>query len=179
MRRYPHEFSGGQRQRISIARALTLSPDLIVADEPLSSLDVSIQAQILNLLWELKQKMRLSFIFISHDLNVVHYFADIVAVMHAGRIVEMAEAERIFQNPKHPYTETLLEAIPKIKVSAVHHSDMSQGGKRRTSHASDQGDPSSKGCSFYGRCPRRLPQCQDESPPFRDVGDRKITCHLY
>jgi len=117
--RYPHEFSGGQRQRICIARALALSPELIIADEPLSSLDVSIQAQILNLFQEIRKTSGISFILISHDLNVVRYFSDEVAVMHLGKIVEQARTEDLFQTPKHPYTKLLLSSAPKLKYQTI------------------------------------------------------------
>jgi oligopeptide/dipeptide ABC transporter ATP-binding protein len=186
MNRYPHEFSGGQRQRLCIARSLASSPEVIVADEPLSSLDVSIQAQIINLLSDLKVQKRLSFIFISHDLNVVNYFADTVAVMYLGRVVEEAESERIFREPKHPYTEMLLNSIPKAVVGG--------GGEERDklykgfegSSVADliQGrrvavQMPEKGCLFYQRCPRRLHVCSRETPPLREIDSRRVACHLY
>ncbi len=173
MDRYPHEFSGGQRQRICIARALALAPELIVADEPLSALDVSIQAQILNLLAELKEERKLSFIFISHDLNVVHYFADIVAVMYLGRIVEEATAEEIFNDPRHPYTEALLDAIPKVRF-------VQQRTTRRPGRGGlpELGVEPPSGCPFYPRCPKRTALCDREPPELKTVGGRKIACHL-
>lgn len=179
MNRYPHEFSGGQKQRICIARALSLSPELIVADEPLSSLDVSIQAQILNLLYELKENRRLSFVFISHDLNVVNYFADHVAVMYAGRIVEEAEVETIFNDPEHPYTATLLKAIPMVRQSERKGKGIYMGNVAGAIHGTtgDNGHPS--GCPFYPRCHERLLVCKDESPPLQEKGGRKIACHIY
>ncbi len=176
MDRYPHQFSGGQRQRICIARALALSPELIVADEPLSSLDVSIQAQILNLLTELKEKRELSYLFISHDLNVVHYFADRVAVMYAGKVVEEAGAEELFQRPLHPYTELLLDAVPKMRLSA---GTQQRGHKRVTESVYPEDKPGSKGCSFLPRCPKQKGICATEEPLLKEHGDRKVACHLY
>ncbi len=178
MNRYPHEFSGGQRQRICIARALALSPELIVADEPLSSLDVSIQAQIINLLSDLKEKRKLSFIFISHDLNVVYYFADIVAVMYLGRIVEEAETEMIFRRPLHPYTEMLLEAIPKVRTRE-------SVKRRKVSPPPEAGSTIEAGvlpvagCPFLPRCPKALSVCREEAPPLKERGEGKVACHLY
>lgn len=181
MRRYPHEFSGGQRQRICIARAMASSPQLIVADEPLSSLDVSIQAQIINLMNELKERRRLSFIFISHDLNVVHYFADTVAVMYLGRIVEQAETERIFQNPRHPYTEMLLAAIPTIKTADEKAVEDAAAVAGNSAVQPSETGPAELlvGCAFYPRCPKRLTVCKTEVPVLIDLDDRKIACHLH
>lgn len=165
MNRYPHEFSGGQRQRICIARALALTPEVIVADEPLSSLDVSIQAQILNLLTELKEKHRLSYLFISHDLNVVRYFSEYVVVMYAGRVVEEAEAEELFENPWHPYTVLLIESSPgqKRKTGAL---------KRITKQEID----TRGGCAFYPRCPLAKEHCRVNRPELIEKGGRKIAC---
>ncbi len=174
MNRYPHEFSGGQRQRICIARALSLSPELIVADEPLSSLDVSIQAQILNLLGDLKREKRLSFVFISHDLNVVNYFADTVAVMYLGRIVEEAEAEQVFEDPRHPYTEMLLDAIPRVRVSPE-----KAVPKKRSTPAQPATEAPAQGCLFHPRCHRRTSLCTRETPELKDIGGRKVACHIY
>ncbi len=165
MNRYPHEFSGGQRQRICIARALALRPEVIVADEPLSSLDVSIQAQILNLLTDLKDKYALSYLFISHDLNVVRYFSDYVAVMYAGRVVEEAEAGVLFENPLHPYTQLLIESAP------------GQGRKKiKRQHIVKDGITFSGGCAFYIRCPIKKDHCKTEKPPLVSRGGRKVAC---
>lgn len=178
MNRYPHEFSGGQRQRVCIARALALSPELIVADEPLSSLDVSIQAQIINLLGDLKKEKKLSFIFISHDLNVVYYFADVVAVMYLGKIVEEADAEKIFQDPQHPYTEMLLNAIPRVRVTQEEITEKKQDKFVKTCNNIPEMAELPSGCLFYPRCPKKVSSCSKETPELRDTGDRKIACHL-
>ena len=160
--RYPHEFSGGQRQRVGIARALILHPQLIVADEPVSSLDVSIQAQIVNLLQDLQVDYRLSLIFIAHDLMMVRHISDRVAVMYLGRIVELAPVEGLFRRAKHPYTEALLAAIPVPDPEIKH------------DHLLLEGDPPSpidlpKGCRFYSRCSRRVPECLQEDPPLLEI----------
>jgi len=174
LNRYPHEFSGGQRQRICIARALAVSPELIVADEPLSALDVSIQAQIINLLMDLKQKTGISFLFISHDLRVVHYLSDMVGVMYLGKIVEYADAADLFDRPLHPYTVMLLESAPKI--SAV------QGKEARTGPVKGEA-PSPihlpSGCPFHPRCPRRFDPCDTEVPQLRESHGRLVACHLW
>ncbi|GBD98395.1 oligopeptide transport ATP-binding protein OppF [bacterium BMS3Abin07] len=175
MDKYPHEFSGGQRQRICIARALSLSPEMIVADEPLSSLDVSIQAQIINLLQDLKQKHHLSFIFISHDLNVVHYFSDMVAVMYLGRIMELADTDELFERPLHPYTELLLKSAPKIGV------------KNRSKHVSNRMNATEipspvdipDGCLFYTRCPKRFDACNRIIPQLKKFEGHSVRCLLY
>ncbi|EWH22942.1 ABC transporter ATP-binding protein [Bacillus haynesii] len=167
--RYAHQFSGGQRQRIGIAKALITKPKLIIADEPVSALDVSVQAQILNLLSDLQEAFNLTFLFISHDLAVVRYISDRVAVMYFGKIVEMADADALFREPKHPYTETLLAAVPVIgKEEAVH-------------TAPDIAAPrmSEKGCPFYSRCMKRAAVCLEAEPPLEETADGHYTaCHF-
>lgn len=176
--KYPHEFSGGQRQRICIARALALSPKLIVADEPLSALDVSIQAQIVNLLQDIKQETGISIVFISHDLKVVHYLSDEVAVMYLGKIVERAKTEDLFRSPRHPYTELLLSSAPKIRYRGDASAQQSKAGGNETVDApSPISMPS--GCSFHPRCPKRMDICDKKTPELRESGDRDIACHLY
>jgi oligopeptide/dipeptide ABC transporter ATP-binding protein len=160
--RYPHEFSGGQRQRIGVARALTLNPKFIIADEPVSSLDVSIQAQIINLLEDLQEEYRLSLLFIAHDLNMVRHISDRVAVMYLGRIVELASVERLYARPLHPYTEALLSAIPVPDP------------KTKRSRILLEGDLPSPidlppGCRFYSRCTKRIPDCLKEDPPLVQI----------
>jgi oligopeptide/dipeptide ABC transporter ATP-binding protein len=190
LNKYPHEFSGGQRQRICIARALTVSPELIVADEPLSALDVSIQAQILNLLQDIKKELGISLIFISHDLKVVHYLSDEVAVMYLGRIVEMAKTEDLFQSPKHPYTELLLASAPKIRVESNELRVMGKESKLKTlnSKLTVEGDVPSlidissgymSGCPFHPRCPKRFDVCDKMVPELKNIDDRLVACHLY
>ena len=175
MDKYPHEFSGGQRQRICIARALSLSPDLIIADEPLSSLDVSIQAQILNLLKDLKDRIGLSFVFISHDLNVVHYFSDKVAVMYLGKIVELTDTEELFGQPLHPYTELLLRSVPKIRSGKE--TGKESGGESSTDIPSPINIPS--GCPFHPRCPKRFSPCDKTVPELKDRNGHLVRCLLY
>ncbi|WP_313897613.1 ABC transporter ATP-binding protein [Bacillus litorisediminis] len=171
--RYPHEFSGGQRQRIGIARAVILQPDLIVTDEPVSALDVSIQSQVINLLLKLQKEFNLTYIFISHDLSVVKHITDRVAVMYLGKIVELASTEELFENPKHPYTKALISAVP------VSHPDEKRERIILTGDVPSPANPP-KGCSFHPRCSECMAICQTEAPPVIEMENgHTVACHLF
>src|SRR5437763_4880747 len=171
MRRYPHQFSGGQRARIGIARALAVKPDFLVCDESVAALDVSIQAQILNLFMALRQDLKLTYLFISHDLGVVEHLSDRVVIMYLGRVVEIAPTEALFAAPNHPYTQALLLEAPRID-------------RRRTSFAPVKGEIPSplappSGCHFHPRCPHAMPRCSAEVPMLREIAPgHRSACHL-
>lgn len=170
--RYPHEFSGGQRQRISIARAIALNPKLIICDEPVSALDVSIQAQILNLLEDLQEKFNLTYIFISHDLSVIEHVCDRIAVMYLGKIVELAGRDELFNNPRHPYTQALMSSIPSIGT-----------GKKKMTKILTGEIPSPinppSGCAFHPRCPHKMDICSQKVPIFSGKENHKQACFLF
>jgi len=170
--KYPHEFSGGQLQRIGIARAIALSPSLIIADEPVSALDVSIRAQIMNLLFDLKQSMQISYLFISHDMTIVRHFCDRVAVMYLGKIVEIADSYSLYKNPSHPYTEALLAAVPSIDLERKKQRLKIKG---ELPNAMDM----PQGCAFYSRCPIREKRCEQSIPELKEIKPgHQVACFL-
>ena len=171
--RYPHEFSGGQRQRIGIARALAVQPSLIIADEPVSALDVSIQAQVLNLMNQLKKDFNLTYIFVAHDLSVVEHISDRVGVMYLGNFVEVGNKESLYANPLHPYTQALLSAVPIPDPTAKKERVILEGNI-----PSPLNPP--KGCKFHTRCPKAMECCKKEAPKKYQVSeDHYVYCHLY
>ena len=172
--RFPHEFSGGQRQRIGIARALALNPKFIVCDEPIAALDVSIQAQVVNLLEDLQDKLGLTYLFISHDLSMVRHLATRVAVMYLGKVVELAPRDQLYNDPKHPYTEALLSAVPEPDPAL-------KNNRERILLEGDVPSPSNppRGCNFCTRCPQVMAICRQETPEFKQLADgRYVACHL-
>jgi peptide/nickel transport system ATP-binding protein len=174
MRRYPHAFSGGERQRLGIARSLALDPHLIVADEAVSALDVSVRAQILNLMQDLQDEMNLTYLFVSHDLSVIEYLCDRVAVMYVGKLVEMTDTAQLFANPKHPYTEALLSAVPKPDPRL-------RSRKQRIILHGEVADPANppSGCYFHPRCRYAKERCQVETPELREVEPGHFAaCHF-
>ena len=174
MQRYPHAFSGGERQRISIARSLITNPRLVVCDEAVSALDVSVRAQILHLLEELQSEFRFTYLFISHDLSVIHYICDRIVVMYVGKVVEIADATELFVNPRHPYTEALLSAVPITNPNA-----RKNGTRiRLAGEIADPSDPPT-GCYFHPRCKYAQERCQTDTPELRGLGNSHfVACHF-
>jgi len=173
MNRYPHEFSGGQRQRVGIARALAVNPKLIIADEPISALDVSIQAQVINLLEDLQEQFDLTYLFIAHDLRVVEHISDRVAVMYLGQIVELSDSQELYAKPLHPYTEALLSAIPIPDPTTKRQRIILEGDPPSPIHPPP-------GCRFHTRCHKRFDRCDKEEPVLHEVSSRHwVACHLY
>ena len=171
--RYPHEFSGGQRQRLCIARALCINPSVVICDEPVSALDVSIQAQVLNLMKEIQHKMNLSYVFIAHDLSVVEYMSDRIVVMYLGKVMEIATSDELSKRPLHPYTEALLSAVPIPKIGEKRKRIVLEGDVPSPIHK-----PS--GCPFHNRCRKCMEICRNEEPVLKDVGNNHLVyCHLY
>lgn len=173
--RYPHEFSGGQRQRIGIARALAVNPSFIICDEPVSALDVSIQAQVINLMEDLQEEFDLTYLFVAHDLAVVRHISTRIAVMYLGKIVEIADRLEVYNNPQHPYTKALLSAVPVANPAL----------EMQREHLTIEGEVPSpmnppSGCSFHPRCPFAMPECKESTPVLKDVAsDHKAACHLF
>ena len=169
--RYPHQFSGGQRQRVGIARTLAMQPEFVVADEPISSLDVSIQAQILNLLMDLQEEYDLTFLFIAHDLSVVKHISDRIAIMYLGEICEIGETNELFQNPMHPYTKALFASIPQLTTESRAEFDALQG---------DVPNPINlpQGCNFHSRCKQASEICKEVKPTLENIDGRKVACHF-
>ncbi len=175
LQKYPHEFSGGQRQRICIARSLALEPELIICDEAVSALDVSVQAQILNLLQDIKQQLHITYLFISHDLGVVHHIADKIAVMYLGSIIEYSLTDDLFKTPRHPYTKRLLDAIPKLRKEPL---PLSQLTKRSVSEIPS---PSHipPGCPYHPRCSKAQAQCTTHCPPLEQINKNQAVACWY